>query len=276
MSIRTRPRVLAAVVALVAPVSLSLSLGLASDAGSAAPAAAHQKVPAQRYITALVNKKEVKKGQKVTVYGAVEAPDAPACAVGVVLNVERSTIGRDLQAHRHSHHRQHGRLLGQGEGEEEVPVPDLGPRDRRLLLRAVAAAHGEDQGVEPTNGGRSVDRGTDPGPGRLPSDVTATPAISRADVGLRSERGPILLAVMLSVGLVAIDATILATAVPAVVGDLGGFTQFPWLFSIYLLTQAVSVPLYSKLADQYGRKPMMLIGVASSWSARSSADSHGA
>ena len=99
------------------------------------------------------------------------------------------------------------------------------------------------------------------GPWRLPPDVTATPAISRADVGLRSERGPILLAVMLSVGLVAIDATILATAVPAVVGDLGGFTQFPWLFSVYLLTQAVSVPLYSKLADQYGRKPMMLIGV---------------
>ena len=53
----------------------------------------HQKVPAQRYITALVNKKEVKKGRKVTIYGAVEAPDAPACAIGVVLNVERSTRG---------------------------------------------------------------------------------------------------------------------------------------------------------------------------------------
>jgi len=46
---------------------------------------------------------------------------------------------------------------------------------------------------------------------------------------------------MLSIGLVAIDATILATAVPAVVDDLGGFTSFPWLFSIYLLAQAVSV-----------------------------------
>src|SRR3954469_4276648 len=91
--------------------------------------------------------------------------------------------------------------------------------------------------------------------------VTATPAISRADVGLRSERGPILLAVMLSIGLVAIDATILATAVPAVVADLGGFTQFRWLFSVYLLGQAVSVPLYSKLADQYGRKPMMMVGI---------------
>src|SRR3954470_19103210 len=91
--------------------------------------------------------------------------------------------------------------------------------------------------------------------------VSATPAISRADVGLRSERGPILLAVMLSIGLVAIDATILATAVPAIVGDLGGFTQFPWLFSVYLLAQAVTVPIYAKLADQYGRKPVMLVGV---------------
>ena len=75
--------------------------------------------------------------------------------------------------------------------------------------------------------------------------------ITRASVGLRSERGPILLAVMLSIGLVAIDATILATAVPAIVGDLGGFTQFPWLFSAYLLAQAVSVPIYAKVADLY-------------------------
>jgi EmrB/QacA subfamily drug resistance transporter len=88
-----------------------------------------------------------------------------------------------------------------------------------------------------------------------------TERIDRAGVGLRSERGPILLAVMLSIGLVAIDATILATAVPSVVKDLGGFTQFPWLFSIYLLAQAVSVPIYGKLADLRGRKPMMLLGV---------------
>src|SRR5262245_2712279 len=66
---------------------------------------------------------------------------------------------------------------------------------------------------------------------------------------------------MLSIGLVAIDSTILATAVPAVVADLGGFTSFPWLFSIYLLAQAISVPLFGKLADLYGRKPLMLVGV---------------
>jgi EmrB/QacA subfamily drug resistance transporter len=87
-------------------------------------------------------------------------------------------------------------------------------------------------------------------------------SISRASIGLRSERGPILLSVMLATGLVAIDSTILATAVPSVVGDLGGFSQFPWLFSVYLLAQAVSVPLYGKFADLVGRKPMMLLGIA--------------
>ena len=66
---------------------------------------------------------------------------------------------------------------------------------------------------------------------------------------------------MLSTGLIAIDATILATAVPSIVADIGGFTQFPWLFSIYLLAQAVSVPVYSKLADTIGRKPIMLVGI---------------
>lgn len=104
----------------------------------------------------------------------------------------------------------------------------------------------------------------DPVPVGLRDLVTAPRedlAPTRASVGLRSERGPILLAVMLSIGLVAIDATILATAVPSVVGDLGGFAQFPWLFSVYLLTQAVSVPVYGKLADLFGRKPVMLVGV---------------
>lgn len=100
------------------------------------------------------------------------------------------------------------------------------------------------------------------GAGRLPSYVTnAAAAPTRASVGLRSERGPILGSVMLSIALVAIDTTILATAVPAIVEDLGGFTQFPWLFSAFLLTQAVTTPIYGKLADVYGRKPLMLLGI---------------
>lgn len=68
-------------------------------------------------------------------------------------------------------------------------------------------------------------------------------------------------ALMLSTGLIAIDATILATAVPSIVRDLGSYEQFPWLFSVYLLAQAVSVPIYSRFADTVGRKPIILLGI---------------
>ncbi len=80
-------------------------------------------------------------------------------------------------------------------------------------------------------------------------------------VGFRSDRGPILISVMLSTGLVAIDSTVLATAVPTIVGELGGFEQFPWLFSAYLLGQAVTTPVYAKLSDVFGRKPILLLGI---------------
>src|SRR4051812_38260575 len=67
---------------------------------------------------------------------------------------------------------------------------------------------------------------------------------------------------MLSTGLVAIDSTVLATAIPSIVGELGGFDQFPWLFSAYLLGQAVTTPIYAKLSDTFGRKPILLTGIA--------------
>jgi MFS family permease len=91
---------------------------------------------------------------------------------------------------------------------------------------------------------------------------TQPPAVRRRDVGFRSERGPVLIAVMLSTALVALDQTIVATAVPSIVHDLGGFRQFPWLFSVYLLAQAATVPVYGKLADLFGRKPLMYYGIA--------------
>lgn len=101
------------------------------------------------------------------------------------------------------------------------------------------------------------------GAGRdLQSPMSSAPAITRHDVGFRSERGPILIALMVVTGLIAIDSTILATAVTSVVDDLGGFASFPWLFSVYLLAQAVSVPIYSKLADTVGRRPILLVGIA--------------
>jgi MFS family permease len=75
-------------------------------------------------------------------------------------------------------------------------------------------------------------------------------------------RGAVVGALMLSVGLAAIDATIVATAVPQIVADLGGFSLFPWIFSIYLLTNAVTVPIYGRLSDIVGRKPVLLFGIA--------------
>jgi EmrB/QacA subfamily drug resistance transporter len=89
-----------------------------------------------------------------------------------------------------------------------------------------------------------------------------TTAAARSAVGLRSERGPVLGAIMLTTALIALDSTVVATAVPSIVEDIGGFSQFPWLFSVYLLTQAVTVPIYGKLADLLGRKPIMSFGVS--------------
>ncbi len=93
------------------------------------------------------------------------------------------------------------------------------------------------------------------------TESAATLSAKAAAVGFRSDRGPILIALMVSVSLVALDSTIIATAVPSVVANLGGLSSFPWLFSVYLLAQAVSVPIYGKFADMFGRKPIMLWGI---------------
>ncbi|WP_240926490.1 MFS transporter [Streptomyces sp. JB150] len=75
-------------------------------------------------------------------------------------------------------------------------------------------------------------------------------------------RGPVVAALMLSMALAALDSTIVATAVPQIVGDLGGFSVFSWLFSGYLLAVTVSLPVYGKLSDTFGRKPVLVVGAA--------------
>jgi multidrug resistance protein len=67
---------------------------------------------------------------------------------------------------------------------------------------------------------------------------------------------------MLTMALAALDATIVATAVPQIVGDLGGFSVFSWLFSGYLLAATVTLPVYGKLSDTVGRKPVLIAGTA--------------
>src|SRR5690625_2229627 len=67
---------------------------------------------------------------------------------------------------------------------------------------------------------------------------------------------------MLAMFLAAVEGTIVATAMPSIVSSLGGFSLYSWVFSIYLLAEAVSIPIYGKLADIFGRKPVFLFGMA--------------
>src|ERR1043166_9728305 len=52
----------------------------------------------------------------------------------------------------------------------------------------------------------------------------------------------------------ALDQTVVATALPTIVGDLGGLSHLSWVVTAYLLTSTISVPLYGKISDLYGRK----------------------
>ncbi|MFJ3386955.1 MULTISPECIES: MDR family MFS transporter [unclassified Lysinibacillus] len=74
-------------------------------------------------------------------------------------------------------------------------------------------------------------------------------------------RGKIMMSLMLVTSLAAMEGTIVSTATPSITSDLSGFEAVSWVFSIYLLTAAVSTPIYGKLADLLGRKRVLLCGV---------------
>jgi MFS family permease len=67
---------------------------------------------------------------------------------------------------------------------------------------------------------------------------------------------------MLAMFMVAIEATVVATAMPAIVARLGGFTYYTWVFSGFLLAQTATTVMFGKLSDLYGRKPVMIAGLA--------------
>ncbi len=72
----------------------------------------------------------------------------------------------------------------------------------------------------------------------------------------------ILGAVLLGLFLVALDQTIVGTALPKIVTSLGGNDLYTWVVTIYLLTSTITVPFYGKLSDIYGRRPMLMIGIS--------------
>jgi EmrB/QacA subfamily drug resistance transporter len=95
-----------------------------------------------------------------------------------------------------------------------------------------------------------------------PARTDAPPfAHDRPDWVKRSSR-PLVLAATIAVILIsAIEGTIIATVMPQIVGQLGGFDLFSWVFTAYLLTQAVTIPIYGRLADIYGRKRMLMTAI---------------
>jgi EmrB/QacA subfamily drug resistance transporter len=77
----------------------------------------------------------------------------------------------------------------------------------------------------------------------------------------QTKRPYVLAAVMLAMFMGAIESTIVSTAMPDIVSDLGGFSLYGWVFSSYLLMNSVTVLIFGKLSDLFGRKPIMAIGI---------------
>ncbi|TCU11750.1 MDR family MFS transporter [Rhizobium sullae] len=76
-----------------------------------------------------------------------------------------------------------------------------------------------------------------------------------------SHRGLVVVAIMASMAMIAIEATIVSTAMPQIAAQLGQINLYSWVFSSFLLTQTATTVVFGKLADIYGRKPMILLGI---------------
>src|SRR6266540_701798 len=68
--------------------------------------------------------------------------------------------------------------------------------------------------------------------------------------------------IMLSLFLASMESTVVATAMPTIVGQLGGLEHYSWVFSAYMLASTTVVPLFGKLSDLYGRRRLYVIAMA--------------
>jgi EmrB/QacA subfamily drug resistance transporter len=78
----------------------------------------------------------------------------------------------------------------------------------------------------------------------------------------RTSRPLVIASVMASLCMIAIEATIVSTAMPQIAAELGGLRYYSWVFSSFLLTQTAMTVVFGKLSDLYGRKPIILLGIA--------------
>jgi EmrB/QacA subfamily drug resistance transporter len=101
---------------------------------------------------------------------------------------------------------------------------------------------------------------------RPPADAGAgaeagEPSLPAGQAPPTTHRALTVVAVMLSMFLAAMEATVVSTAMPTVVGELGGLHLYAWVFAVYMLSLTVTVPIWGKLADLRGRKLVMLWGL---------------
>ena len=95
--------------------------------------------------------------------------------------------------------------------------------------------------------------------------MTLRERLARTPPGYRFSIGRILAiysGLMVALLLAALDQTIVATALPKVVSELGGVSQYSWVFTAYVLGSTVTVPLYGKLGDAHGRKPLFMVAIS--------------
>ncbi len=85
--------------------------------------------------------------------------------------------------------------------------------------------------------------------------------VSGLDQIAHPNRPLVLAACLMATFMAAIESTIVSTTLPTIVADLGGFDLFSWVFTIFLLTQAVSIPICGRLADMFGRNAVFFAGV---------------
>src|SRR6186713_3633998 len=74
-------------------------------------------------------------------------------------------------------------------------------------------------------------------------------------------RRAITAGLLLGMSLGALEATVVSTAMPTVIAQLGGLAHYSWVFAAYLLTSTASVPIWGRLSDLYGRRRMYLTGI---------------
>jgi len=90
----------------------------------------------------------------------------------------------------------------------------------------------------------------------------ARPYMQRMSAKSKTRRPLVLASVMAAMFMIAIEATIVSTAMPQIAGQLGDLHLYAWVFSAFLLTQTATTVVFGKLSDLYGRRPVLLVGIA--------------